>query len=75
MSRNRAAGRLTFSTDVEAAAHHGVLQFIAVGTPPDEDGSADLQYVLADSLLEGTDSAARLSPADMLAMLQEGLAK
>ena len=47
VSRNRAAGRLTFSTDVEAAAHHGVLQFIAVGTPPDEDGSADLQYVLA----------------------------
>ena len=47
VARNRAAGRLTFSTDVEAAAHHGVLQFIAVGTPPDEDGSADLQYVLA----------------------------
>ena len=47
VSRNRAAGRLTFSTDVEAAAHHGVMQFIAVGTPPDEDGSADLQYVLA----------------------------
>ena len=47
VARNRAAGRLTFSTDVEAAAHHGVLQFIAVGTPPDDDGSADLQYVLA----------------------------
>ena len=47
VSRNRAAGRLTFSTDVEAAANHGVMQFIAVGTPPDEDGSADLQYVLA----------------------------
>ena len=47
VARNREAGRLTFSTDVEAAAHHGVLQFIAVGTPPDEDGSADLQYVLA----------------------------
>jgi len=47
VSRNRAAGRLTFSTDVEAAARHGVMQFIAVGTPPDEDGSADLQYVLA----------------------------
>ena len=38
VARNRAAGRLTFSTDVAAAAHHGVLQFIAVGTPPDEDG-------------------------------------
>ena len=47
VARNRAAGRLTYSTDVEAAAHHGVLQFIAVGTPPDENGSADLQYVLA----------------------------
>ncbi|MEG0884140.1 MAG: 2-dehydropantoate 2-reductase N-terminal domain-containing protein, partial [Janthinobacterium sp.] len=47
VARNRAAGRMTFSTDVEAAAAHGVMQFIAVGTPPDEDGSADLQYVLA----------------------------
>ncbi|MCG2585579.1 UDP-glucose/GDP-mannose dehydrogenase family protein [Massilia sp. TS11] len=47
VARNRAAGRLQFSTDVEAAVAHGQLQFIAVGTPPDEDGSADLQYVLA----------------------------
>ncbi|ANQ84241.1 UDP-glucose 6-dehydrogenase [Azoarcus olearius] len=45
--RNVAAGRLSFTTDVERAARHGVIQFIAVGTPPDEDGSADLQYVLA----------------------------
>lgn len=45
--RNRAAGRLTFSTDVAASVAHGDVQFIAVGTPPDEDGSADLQYVLA----------------------------
>ena len=45
--KNQAAGRLRFTTDIEAAAAHGVLQFIAVGTPPDEDGSADLQYVLA----------------------------
>jgi UDPglucose 6-dehydrogenase len=45
--RNEAAGRLRFTTDVEAAVAHGVLQFIAVGTPPDEDGSADLQYVVA----------------------------
>jgi UDP-glucose 6-dehydrogenase len=45
--RNLAAGRLRFTTDVEAAVAHGVLQFIAVGTPPDEDGSADLQYVIA----------------------------
>ncbi len=45
--RNVAAGRLQFTTDVEKAVHHGAIQFIAVGTPPDEDGSADLQYVLA----------------------------
>ncbi|HLX24112.1 MAG TPA: UDP-glucose/GDP-mannose dehydrogenase family protein, partial [Usitatibacter sp.] len=44
--RSRAAGRITFSTDVEASVAHGEVQFIAVGTPPDEDGSADLQYVL-----------------------------
>ena len=47
IARNRKAGRLTFSTDVEAAVAHGDVQFIAVGTPSDEDGSADLQYVLA----------------------------
>ncbi|MDT3669611.1 MAG: UDP-glucose/GDP-mannose dehydrogenase family protein [Aromatoleum sp.] len=45
--RNVAAGRLSFTTDIEAAARFGTMQFIAVGTPPDEDGSADLQYVLA----------------------------
>ena len=45
--RNAAAGRLQFTTDVPAAVNHGTLQFIGVGTPPDEDGSADLQYVLA----------------------------
>jgi len=47
IARNRKAGRLTFSTDIEAAVAHGDIQFIAVGTPSDEDGSADLQYVLA----------------------------
>jgi len=47
VARNRASGRLHFSTDVAASVAHGQLQFIAVGTPPDEDGSADLQYVLA----------------------------
>jgi len=46
VKRNVAAGRLHFTTDVERAAHHGTIQFIAVGTPPDEDGSADLKYVL-----------------------------
>ncbi len=44
---NAAAGRLHFTTDVKTAVDHGLFQFIAVGTPPDEDGSADLQYVLA----------------------------
>ncbi len=47
ITRNRAAGRILFSTDVAAAVQHGEIQFIAVGTPPDEDGSADLQYVIA----------------------------
>ncbi|MBP7488382.1 MULTISPECIES: UDP-glucose dehydrogenase family protein [Azospira] len=47
VKRNVAAGRLRFTTDVEQAVAHGTIQFIAVGTPPDEDGSADLQYVLA----------------------------
>lgn len=44
---NHQAGRLNFTTDPEEAVKHGLFQFIAVGTPPDEDGSADLQYVLA----------------------------
>ncbi|MFZ5549218.1 MAG: UDP-glucose dehydrogenase family protein [Pseudomonadota bacterium] len=47
VQRNAAAGRLEFTTDVARAVAHGTLQFIAVGTPPDEDGSADLQYVTA----------------------------
>ncbi|MFY2027666.1 UDP-glucose dehydrogenase family protein [Achromobacter xylosoxidans] len=46
IDRNREAGRLAFSTDIKLAAEHGDVLFIAVGTPPDEDGSADLQYVL-----------------------------
>jgi UDPglucose 6-dehydrogenase len=46
VTRNRAAGRLQFTTDVVAAVNHGTLQFIGVGTPPDEDGSADLKHVL-----------------------------
>ncbi|MEN5264282.1 UDP-glucose/GDP-mannose dehydrogenase family protein [Stenotrophomonas sp. TWI587] len=44
---NHAASRLTFTSDAAAAVAHGQVIFIAVGTPPDEDGSADLQYVLA----------------------------
>jgi UDPglucose 6-dehydrogenase len=43
---NAAAGRLRFTTDVEDSVAHGALQFIAVGTPADHDGSADLSYVL-----------------------------
>ncbi len=45
--QNQQEGRLNFTTDPKAAVEHGLFQFIAVGTPPDEDGSADLQYVLA----------------------------
>ncbi len=44
---NQQAGRLKFTTNIQDAVNHGVFQFIAVGTPPDEDGGADLQYVLA----------------------------
>ena len=47
IQRNVAAGRLNFTSNLEASVHFGEIQFIAVGTPPDEDGSADLQYVLA----------------------------
>ncbi len=44
---NQQAGRIKFTTNIKEAVSHGVFQFIAVGTPPDEDGAADLQYVLA----------------------------
>jgi len=54
IARNAAAGRLAFTTDVDAAVAHGTVQFIAVGTPPDEDGSADMQYVLAAARNIGT---------------------
>ena len=47
VARNRAASRLHFTTDAREGVDFGLFQFIAVGTPPDEDGSADLQYVLA----------------------------
>jgi len=55
---NQQAGRITFTTDIQKAVSHGVFQFIAVGTPPDEDGAADLQYVLAvaKSIAENMDS-------------------
>ena len=47
IERNVEAGRLEFTTDPKKAVDHGLFQFIAVGTPPDEDGSADLKHVLA----------------------------
>ncbi len=47
VKRNFEKGRLTFTTDAEEGVRHGLFQFIAVGTPPDEDGSADLSHVLA----------------------------
>ncbi len=47
VKENQKAGRLRFTTDAKEAVDHGLFQFVAVGTPPDEDGSADLQYVLA----------------------------
>src|SRR5271168_972062 len=47
VKRNFEAGRLHFTTDAQEGVRHGLYQMIAVGTPPDEDGSADLRYVLA----------------------------
>ena len=47
VKRNAQAGRLRFTTEIEESVHHGTVQFIAVGTPPDEDGSADLSHVVA----------------------------
>src|ERR1700754_294769 len=47
LKRNLAAGRINFTTDAAEGVKHGLFQFIAVGTPPEEDGSADLKYVLS----------------------------
>ncbi len=47
VKENREAGRLRFTSDAKQAVEHGLFQFVAVGTPPDEDGSGDLKYVLA----------------------------
>src|ERR1700704_3311892 len=44
VKENYSAGRLKFTTDAALGVKHGDVQFIAVGTPPDEDGSADLKY-------------------------------
>lgn len=47
LKKGIASGRLNFTTSAEEGVKHGLFQFVAVGTPPDEDGSADLKYVLA----------------------------
>ena len=86
VKRNVAAGRLHFTTDVEESVAFGQIQFIAVGTPPDEDGSADLQYVVAaarnigrhmtDYKLVVDKSTVPVGTADKVkAALQEELAK
>src|SRR5580700_7118190 len=54
IKRNAEAGRIEFTTDAVKAVAHGLFQIIAVGTPPDEDGSADLRYVLAAARTIGT---------------------
>jgi len=58
VKENQQAGRIKFTTDIQEAVSHGIFQIIAVGTPPDEDGAADLQYVLAaaKSIAEHMDS-------------------
>src|SRR5689334_3722015 len=53
VANGRQSGRLEFTTDLAAGVAHGLFQFIAVGTPPDEDGSADLSHVLAVARLIG----------------------
>src|SRR5579859_5636610 len=57
VQRNAAAGRLRFTTNAQEGVEHGLFQLIAVGTPPDEDGSADLRYVLAVAKTIGTHMA------------------
>jgi UDPglucose 6-dehydrogenase len=85
VQRNREAGRLHFSMDVAAAVAHGELQILAVGTPPGEDGSADLQHVLAAARAIGrhmgsykviaTKSTVPVGTADKIrAVIQEELA-
>jgi UDPglucose 6-dehydrogenase len=86
VKRNVEAGRLFFTTDIEESVAFGQIQFIAVGTPPDEDGSADLQYVVAaarnigrymtDTKLVVDKSTVPVGTADKVkAALQEELAK
>ena len=60
VERNQAAGRLTFTTDVAGAVANADVVFIAVGTPPDDDGSADLRHVLAVAEIIGKHAAREL---------------
>jgi len=64
VARNAAAGRLRFTCDAGMATEHGETQFIAVGTPPGEDGSADLRYVLAAARTIGRHMRARTVVVD-----------
>jgi UDPglucose 6-dehydrogenase len=86
VTKNHAAGRLGFTTDAQAGVAHGRILFIAVGTPPDEDGSADLSYVLgvaaaiAEAMEEPkvvvTKSTVPVGTADKVAAkLMEGLGR
>src|ERR1700753_1982526 len=54
LKRNAEAGRLEFNPEPVKGVEHGLFQLIGVGTPPDEDGSADLRYVLAAARTIGT---------------------
>lgn len=85
VERNQSAGRLSFTTDVPAAIRSAEVIFIAVGTPPDEDGSADLQHVRAVADLIGrhaareivvvTKSTVPVGTADIVASVIEPNAK
>ena len=75
VERNQAAGRLAFTTDIAASVASADVVFIAVGTPPDEDGSADLKHVLAVAGLQhdelGTVLAARPRLVAVLAHVRD----
>ena len=59
IKRNAEAGRLEFTTDAARSVEHGLFQLIAVGTPPGEDGAADLRHVLAVARTIGTHMSRR----------------
>ena len=81
VAENRATGRLRFTTDAVAAIAHAQMLFIAVGTPPDEDGSADLSHVLDVARTIGKNIRAysvvvnkSTVPVGTAAMVQEAIA-